>query len=81
MREVTIEKIYATHIWVERDLMGSNHIMIQHEVADKPFCYMSLHYDYAYTSNSTMHNVTELIMKQVFGIEKEDIVWKSREWK
>ena len=77
MRTAKIEKIYQLHIWVERDFCGSNHIMMQHEGFGEPFCYAQLHYSYAYTSNSTIHTMTEKFM-ELLGVEAKDIVWKSR---
>lgn len=52
--------------------------MIQHEGME-PFCYCSFHYDYAYTSNSTIHNQAVRMMEN-FGIKEADIVWKQREF-
>ena len=80
MKTAKIEKIYPLHIWVERDFCGSNHIMMQHEGFGEPFCYAQLHYSYAYTSNSTIHTMTEKFM-ELLGVEAKDIVWKSRELK
>jgi hypothetical protein len=48
---VTLERILPTAVWVEDDIFGSRHVMLQHEGCH-PFCYASFHYDYAYTSNS-----------------------------
>ena len=79
MKTVEIVKVYPTAYWVEKDMMGSAHIMIQHE-GMHPFTYCSFNYDYAYTSNAGVHTEIVAMMKR-FGIEEKDIVWKSREWK
>lgn len=50
-----IIKIYEKGIWVENDIAGNRHIMIQHKDGNhEPFCYCTLYYDYAYTSNSNI---------------------------
>jgi hypothetical protein len=75
-----IVEILPTSIWVESDMMGSKHIMMQHQGHGEPFQYASFFYDYAYTSNSTMHQ-TVVEMMQEFGVAETDIVWKQREFK
>ena len=47
---VQIVKVYPTAIWIESDMMGARHVMMQHEGCDV-FAYASFHYDYRYTSN------------------------------
>lgn len=47
-----VVKILPTKIWIESDMMGSRHVVIQHEGFGEPFTYASFHYDYAYTSNA-----------------------------
>lgn len=47
----TIVKILKTDIWIEGDLWGDKHVVVQHE-GMKPFTYASFHYNYAYTSNA-----------------------------
>ncbi len=50
---ITIEEVYDTDIWIESDMAGGKHVMIQHDVeSEKPFCYCSFKYNYAYTSNA-----------------------------
>ena len=83
MKTAKIEKIYKLNIWVEKDFCGSNHIMMQHEGFGEPFLYASLHFSYAYTSNSTIHLMTEQFM-ELLGIKKAEIVWKTKDlpkWK
>lgn len=76
---VKIVKIYPTKFWVEKDFMGSSHIMMQHDCpGQEPFQYASFFYDYAYTSNSGIHSAVVKMMKS-FGVEEADIVWKNRE--
>jgi len=76
IKTVEIVKIYPTRYWVERDLFGSAHIMIQHEGMHS-FCYASFNYDYAYTSNAGVHNAVVNLMAG-FGIIEKDIEWQTR---
>ena len=78
IQQATIVEILPTEYWVESDFCGGKHIMIQHEGME-PFCYCSFHYNYAYTSNSTIHNQAVKMMEN-FGIKEADIVWKQREF-
>jgi hypothetical protein len=71
-----IVKIYPTRYWVEKDMLGGAHIMMQHEGYHK-FQYASFGYDYAYTSNAGVHMAVVNMMKS-FGIEEKDIDWQSR---
>jgi hypothetical protein len=48
---VTIERILPTALWIEDDIFGDRHVMLQHEGCDA-FCYASSHYDYRYTDNA-----------------------------
>jgi hypothetical protein len=55
VKRVEIVKIYPTACWIEDDIMGARHLMLQHEGME-PFCYASFHYSYAYTSNAGTHD-------------------------
>ena len=48
---VTIVEILPMRVWIEDDICGSRHVMLQHE-GYEPFCYASFYYDYAYTCNA-----------------------------
>lgn len=74
-----IVEILPLSIWVENDMMGSSHIMMQHQ-GHEPFQYMSFFYDYAYTSNGTRHQMV-VDMMQKFGVAEADIEWRQREFK
>ena len=73
-----IVEILPTKYWVERDMLGASHIMMQHEGLEQPFCYASFYYDYAYTSNSRIHRDVVYMMSR-FGIAEADIEWRNRE--
>ena len=51
-----IVEIFERKIWIEKDIAGSQHIVIQHQCGKStPFTYCSFHYDYAYTSNASIN--------------------------
>jgi len=55
-----IIKILPTKVWVESDVFGCRHVVLQHEGME-PFTYATFGYSYAYTSNSeTSAMATEL---------------------
>ncbi len=65
----TIEHIYPTEVWFEKDFMGTVHVMIQHMAPGiEPFEFISIAYDYAYTSNSHQRDMVKRI-GQLLGIE------------
>ena len=78
VQTVEIVKIFPTHYWVESDVLGTKHIMVQHEGME-PFTYASFNYDYAFTDNATIHMQIVNMMKQ-FGVEEKDIDWRSKSW-
>lgn len=51
IQQATIVKVLPTQIWVESDMLGGRHVVLQHEGCEA-FTYASFHYDYSYTSNS-----------------------------
>lgn len=57
METVEIVKVYENKVWVESDLFGGKHVMVQSaSPRAEPFCYCSFHYGYGYTDNATIHN-------------------------
>jgi hypothetical protein len=68
IQTVTIEKIYPTAIWIEDDICGARHVMLQHE-GMHPFCYASFGYDYAYTSNAGTHAAAHALALQLGATE------------
>lgn len=59
-----IVKLYANRIWVESDLQGSRHVMVQSEApGSKPFCYATFHYHFPYTDNDTTYRAAETLAK------------------
>jgi hypothetical protein len=74
---VKIVEVFQHKIWIESDIMGSKHVMIQHDDNEsEPFEYCSFRYDYRYTSNST---VLAQAKKLAFSLgAKDPIEIKSR---
>ena len=63
MNQVAIVEIYKTAVWVESDLFGARHVVVQHENCE-PFTYASFHYDYRYTDNAgTRHAAQSLALE------------------
>ena len=61
--------IYPTEVWFEKDFLGTIHVMIQHMAPDeKPFEFISIAYNYAYTSNSHQRDLVKKI-GQLLGVE------------
>jgi len=54
MTDATVVHVYKTKVWIEDDIMGSRHVMLQHETCE-PFTYCTFHYNWAYTSNAGTH--------------------------
>ena len=60
METVKVVRVYERKVWVEGDMMGDKHVMVQHQAPGcEPFCYCSFHYDYAYTDNASIRNAAE----------------------
>ena len=78
VKTAKIVHVYKLNIWVEKDMCGSSHIMMQHEGLGDPFCYATFNYDYAFTDNATIHMEIIGMMKR-FGVEEKDIDWRSKE--
>lgn len=66
--------ILPTAIWIENDLFGGRHVMLQHEGME-PFNYASFFYNYAYTSNSGTYDAANALALSLGGqmpIEQRD---------
>jgi hypothetical protein len=68
MEPVMVE-VRPTRIWVESDMMGSRHVVMQHQDFGGPFTYASFHYGYAYTSNSGTHAAAESLARSLGASE------------
>ncbi len=53
IKTAEIAHIYPTEVWYEKDIMGTIHVRMQHMAPGmEPFTFVTINYDYAYTSNS-----------------------------
>lgn len=68
MKEGTIVEILPTEIWFEKDMFGTVRIKMQHQGMEKPFTFITMSYDYMYTSNSHQHEMVKQIGK-LLGVE------------
>lgn len=62
IKTVELVEILPTKIWSEKDMFGTVHIKMQHQGME-PFDFIQINYDYAYTSNSHQHQLTQEILK------------------
>lgn len=66
MSKAEILKVHDRKIWIESDIFGGKHIMIQHDDGEsQPFCYCSFNYDYAHTSNATIRREAERMAERL----------------
>ena len=79
METATIVKIYKTGVWVEDDMMGSRHVMLQHETCD-PFTYCTFHYDYRYTSNAGTHAAAKAMALSLGATEPIEHRLREMKW-
>lgn len=72
-----IEKIFEKKIWIESDIAGACHVMVQHnDGVSEPFCYCSFHYSYAYTSNASVKHEAEQMALRLGA--KEPVEYRQR---
>ena len=70
METAKVVKVYERKVWVEGDMMGDKHVMVQHQAPGcEPFCYCSFHYDYAYTDNASIRRAAERIALELGAVE------------
>ena len=74
-----VVKIYEKKVWVECDMMGDKHVMVQHQAPGvEPFCYCSFHYDHGYTDNASIRNAAErmaLAIGATEPVEFRECIW------
>lgn len=69
IQKAEIVKILPTKIWSEKDFLGTVHIYMQHEGLE-PFEFITMAYDWRYTSNGHQHRLTEEILK-LLGVNND----------
>lgn len=66
IQTATLVEIVPTKVWIESDLWGARHVMLQHQVeGEKPFCYCTFHYNWRYTSNGGTMAAAEAVARSL----------------
>lgn len=79
METVNVVEVYEKKVWVEGDMMGDKHVMVQHQAPGcEPFCYCSFHYDYGYTDNASIRDAAKR-MALALGAT-EPVEFRTRPW-
>lgn len=76
---VKILGVYGRRIWIEEDICGTKHVMIQHQDGKtEPFTYCSFFYDHRYTGNSTVFEAAKRLALSLGATEP--VLVKRREF-
>jgi len=67
----TLISVAPTKCWIEKSFTGDKKIFLQHEGCE-PFQFITVGYDYRYTSNGHQYDICEQIVRSL-GFEP---VWK-----
>lgn len=65
--EVFYEKC-GTNIWIEEDILGRRHVVVQHKFGEEeiePFTFCTFNYDYRYTCNAFLREAAEKMAKSL----------------
>lgn len=65
---VSIVEILPTEIWYEKDMFGTIRVKMQHQGMENPFTFITMGYDYMYTSNGHQHEMVKKI-GQLLGVD------------
>lgn len=71
-----ITRVCETKVWIEGDILGSKHVMVQHEGHD-PTTYCTFFYDHRYTNNGMIHKAAERVAISIGA--KEPVLYERRE--
>jgi hypothetical protein len=78
METVTLVEVLPTRIWIESDMMGARHVVMQHQDFGEPFTYASFHYNYAYTSNGGTWDAAHRLALELGATEP--VEQRQRKW-
>ena len=71
MKTCKIEKVYENAVWVDKDIMGDAHVMLQSEAPDSlPACLVTVRYSYPWVDNATRDRVATEIARMFGAGEK-----------
>lgn len=80
LKTAEIVKVYEIKVWVEGDVMGGKHVMVQYQApGEEPFCYCSFRYNYAYTDNASIRSAAEKMAISLGA--SQPVEFRSRELK
>lgn len=65
--QAEIVSIAKTAVWVEDDLLGARHVVVQHEGCE-PFTYASFHYHHYYTDNASTCRAADALALQLGAV-------------
>lgn len=66
IEQATIVKVFDRKVWIESDLLGSKHVVVQHDDGNSPpFTYATFRYHYLYTSNSGTMACAEALAREL----------------
>lgn len=68
IQQATIVEILPTKIWIENDMFGARHVVLQHATCG-PFTYATFWYGYGYTSNSGTLSAANALALQLGAME------------
>jgi hypothetical protein len=69
-----------TKIWIEGDMFGGAHVMVQHQNGRcEPFEYCTFNYNYMYTDNSGVRSAAERMAVSLGATES--VEYRVREFK
>jgi hypothetical protein len=70
MEIASVAEVKKKKVWVEADIMGDKHVMVQHQAPEfEPFCYCSFHYDYGYTDNASIRSAASRMAIALGAVE------------
>ena len=68
METVKIVKIYDNKVWIESDLFGATHVMVQSEApSSEPFQYATFFYRYDHTDNASVRAAAMAVAESIGG--------------
>lgn len=74
--QARIVKIYSKKFWIESDIFGARHVMVQHDLEGAiPFCYATFHYGYGHTDNASTRAQAEKLARELGA--KDPIEWRN----
>ena len=68
METVKIVEILPTEVWYEKDFLGTIRVKMKHHGINSPFTFITIGYDYMYTSNAHQYEMVKKIGK-LLGVE------------